>query len=273
MAFHVSTERPPYATLGGEAVKMEISGSALATVIAVHAPQLLFSLDSVITPELLIELLSAQTLTYHVPYEVNAYEREAVAVLFAASEEDCADVPITVALVPEESSAIWKRFVKPPPVEAVPLFVIVDERVTAVPTIAVVGVTKLAVRSGAGGVTVTVAVAVFVVPPAPVQVRVYVYVVVVVVVRTAVDPLPFRGPPSPRDTVGEILQLVALAEVHVMVEWLPETMGLVAERVAVGVGGGIAANAAVTVQAPVIAPVVYVVPESEPLQPVTEDMV
>ncbi len=50
--------------------------------------------------------------------------------------------------------------------------------------------------------------------PLPVQVRVK----VVVVVRAPVDPLPFRVLPSPAETVGEMLQLVAFAEVHVRVE-------------------------------------------------------
>jgi hypothetical protein len=61
--------------------------------------------------------------------------------------------------------------VNPAPVEAVPEFEIVEESVTAVPTIAVVGVTPPAVRSFVvGAVKVTVALAEGDVPPAPVHV-------------------------------------------------------------------------------------------------------
>ena len=56
-------------------------------------------------------------------------------------------VPMSVAPEPNALVALWKRLVKPAPVEADPLFEIVLERVTAVPTVAVVGDVGLAVRS------------------------------------------------------------------------------------------------------------------------------
>ena len=60
-------------------------------------------------------------------------------------------VPIDVVPVPDASFAIWKRSVKVDCVEAVPLLVIVELRVTAVPNVATVGVTAPAVRLGAVG--------------------------------------------------------------------------------------------------------------------------
>jgi hypothetical protein len=56
---------------------------------------------------------------------------------------------MSVAPVPEESVALWKRFVKPVPVVASPLLVMVAERVMAEFTIAAVGVMGPAVRLGA----------------------------------------------------------------------------------------------------------------------------
>jgi hypothetical protein len=52
-----------------------------------------------------------------------------------------------------ESLSIWKRFVKPVPVVASPLLVMVAERVMAEFTIAAVGVMGPAVRLGATTVT------------------------------------------------------------------------------------------------------------------------
>ena len=117
------------------------------TVIAVHAEQLSLSLLSGMVPTI-ESLLSAQTRTYFVPPEVNVYESvdgpEAPAVF-----PTFISVPIDVAPVPDASFAIWKRSVKVDCVEAVPLLVIVELRVTAVPNVATVGVTAPAVRLGA----------------------------------------------------------------------------------------------------------------------------
>ena len=55
-----------------------------------------------------------------------------------------------MAPVPDASVALWKRSVKPAPVDADPPFEMVLRSVTAVPAVAVVGVMVDAVRSGAG---------------------------------------------------------------------------------------------------------------------------
>ena len=54
---------------------------------------------------------------------------------------------MTVAPVPIASVAVWKTFVKEAPVEPVPEFEMVEDRVTAVPAVAVVGVIDDVVRS------------------------------------------------------------------------------------------------------------------------------
>jgi hypothetical protein len=60
-------------------------------------------------------------------------------------------VPIAETVPPPFAAVeTWKRFVKDAPVEAEPAFVIVPENVSAVPTVAVVGVVVEAVRSGVG---------------------------------------------------------------------------------------------------------------------------
>lgn len=101
---------------------------------------------------------------------MKVYESEAVAVPPAGSA-DRADVPMSVAPVPELSVALWKRFVKPDTVEPVPLFETVAENVVAVPATAAVGETAPAMRSGKDGtVTVTVTMFEFAEPPGPVQV-------------------------------------------------------------------------------------------------------
>ena len=80
----------------------------LETVTAVHAPQLLPSLDSVIVPVPAEEFLSAQTRMYLVvppSPEGKVYERDAVPVPLTASAVDCVCVPMSVAPVPEASLA------------------------------------------------------------------------------------------------------------------------------------------------------------------------
>ena len=74
---------------------------------------------------------------------------------FGVSADGCAYVPISVAPVPLLSVALWKRFVKPAPVVALPTFEIVEERATAVPAVAEVGETAPAVRSGEVGAAIT----------------------------------------------------------------------------------------------------------------------
>lgn len=73
-------------------------------------------------------------------------------------------MPMSVVLAPDAFVAVWKRFWKPAPVVFVPVFAMVEESVTAVPVVAVVGVMEEAVRSGC-----PVGVEVQVVAPAAIQ--------------------------------------------------------------------------------------------------------
>jgi len=130
--------------------------AAAETVMVVHPPQLLFSSVSVIVPGLVAELLSAQARIYLVvPLSAvgKVYEREACAFPLGAMAVDWVCVPISCTLVAVSVtglyvSARWKRFVKPESVVADPMFETVDWNVTAVPTVAEVGVMAPAVRSG-----------------------------------------------------------------------------------------------------------------------------
>ena len=67
-------------------------------------------------------------------------------------------VPITVAPAPAADVALWKMFENVVPVEAVPLLVSVELRVTAVLTVAEVGVMAPAVRFGNGSAPTVTAV-------------------------------------------------------------------------------------------------------------------
>lgn len=60
-------------------------------------------------------------------------------------------VPISVAPVPLESVARWNKSVKPAFVLPVPVFAIIAESVTAVPAVALEGLTEPAERSGDTG--------------------------------------------------------------------------------------------------------------------------
>ncbi len=84
------------------------------------------------------------------PDELNVCERVAEKVPPFARELERTNVPISVAPVPESSVAVWKRLVKPVPVDAVPVFEMVEERVRAAPVVAVVGVTEPAIRFETG---------------------------------------------------------------------------------------------------------------------------
>jgi hypothetical protein len=81
-----------------------------------------------------------------VPTEGKEYESEADAVPPAIRATD-AEVPISVAPVPDASVAFWKRLVKPDPVGAFPMFVMVAEYVVETSTAEEVGETEPAVRS------------------------------------------------------------------------------------------------------------------------------
>lgn len=72
-----------------------------------------------------------------------------------------------MGLVPLDEVDVWNKFVKPVPVEAVPWLVIVEEKVCAVPAVAVAGVGVEAMRSGRG-IAVKVAVTVQLLLIAPV---------------------------------------------------------------------------------------------------------
>ena len=79
---------------------------------------------------------------------MKVYEDE-VAVLFDPEASATIElVEITVAPVPSAAVATWNKLLKPTPVEALPLFVIVEVKVRAVFAVAVVGAVIEAVRFG-----------------------------------------------------------------------------------------------------------------------------
>ena len=122
-----------------------------AIVIAVHAPQLFVSSDSVTTPVFPDELLSAQARKYLViPLSTagKVYEIEDVPIPPAESFEFAYVGVRSEAPEPEELFAFWKKLVKPVSVLATPVFEIGAENVFAIPENAEVGVTDPAVRSG-----------------------------------------------------------------------------------------------------------------------------
>jgi len=145
LLLHVSVEGTLFEG-DAERVQVGIGLGAAATVIFVQAPQLSFSLLSVIVPAFPAELLSAHARTYHVPAVENVYDL--LAVLEPPAESAALEyVPMSVAPVPLESVARWKRSVNPEPVDAVALET-VALRVTAESSVAEVGVMEPAVRFG-----------------------------------------------------------------------------------------------------------------------------
>jgi len=130
----------------GETERLQVGAGGGATVTFVHAPQLSPSLLSAMTPAFPAEDLSAQARTYQVPEDGKAY---ALLAVLEPPAESAAElyVPMSVALVPLESVARWKRSVKAAPVAAV-AFEILALKVTETPWVAVVGVTAPAVRFG-----------------------------------------------------------------------------------------------------------------------------
>lgn len=150
LALYVTVAGTPTALVGlGE--QETDGGTGLLTDTAVHAPQLLDSFVSSMTPLLLEELLSAHARTYQgeLPFvDEKVYERVAENVLAEESDEERVYVPISVAPLPEEFVARWKSTVNPPMVATEPVFEMVEESVTGCPTVADVGVMLPAVRSG-----------------------------------------------------------------------------------------------------------------------------
>jgi hypothetical protein len=131
----------------GLAERLQV-GARAVTVIAVQlALQLLPSFDSLMTPKLPAELLSAHARIYQVPPEGKEYEREAVLEPPAGSAA-LAYVPMSVALLPLLSVARWKRSVKPAPVADVGPLEITAESVIGTFTVADPPLTLPAVRSG-----------------------------------------------------------------------------------------------------------------------------
>ena len=120
------------------------------TVTFVHAPQLFALFDSVITPPPADEVLSAHARAEYVPTEGKVYAGD-VAVLLP----DAVRAPIAVAVrsvtVPPPFAALatWMKLEKLAPVDALPMFEIMACRAIGTDTVAVIGVTEPAVRSGA----------------------------------------------------------------------------------------------------------------------------
>jgi len=125
----------------------------LATVIVVHAPQLLSSLLSVTIPgdKVPLFVLSAQARAEYVPDEGKVYdfvvsENAPLVRVFMLTEARSVIVPPPFAAV----ATCIKLLNGLLPVDAFPLFVILALNVTAVPAVAVVGEMTSAMRSGVG---------------------------------------------------------------------------------------------------------------------------
>jgi len=107
---------------------MELEEPAL-TVTFVHPPQLLPSLDSVITPPPAEEVLSAQALMEYVPAEAKVWETVAVPLPPAARAPMAVEALSVMVPPPLAALATWKKLLNPAPVPAVPILEIVDEKV------------------------------------------------------------------------------------------------------------------------------------------------
>ena len=118
---------------------------------------LLDSFDSEIEPEPVEELLSAQARTEYVPAEVKVCDLVAGPLSFGFRADIVVEVRSVTVPPPLVAVATWKKLEKLVPVDASPMFWIVEERVTGTLTVAVVGVGEEATRSGKRDVdTVTV---------------------------------------------------------------------------------------------------------------------
>jgi hypothetical protein len=127
-----------------------------ATVTFVQAEQLLASLLSVTDP--LIDIsLSAQSLTEYVPAETNVYVED-VAVLLAPAPRAAillAEMAVNIGVPPLAELDNWKKLLNVALVllvVPVPMFEINPEKVSPVPTVAVIGDVIPAVRSEIGQV-------------------------------------------------------------------------------------------------------------------------
>lgn len=94
----------PAVIVVGDATSVVTGPVGTVTVMAVHGPQLLPSLDSVIVPDEAAEFLSAHARTYHVATEGNVYESVALVFALPASVETFT-VPMSVAFDPAASVA------------------------------------------------------------------------------------------------------------------------------------------------------------------------
>jgi hypothetical protein len=142
----------------GDGVHELIVGTAGAdTAIAVHAPQLSFSSDSVMIPRFDPLLLSAHTRRYLVvpPSPAGKVYEMLVGAVPPESITPSALTPTSDAPPPEASFAFWRSVAKPAPVEAAPLLVTVAEYEAEEPVVADVGETLPVVRLGCAVATVT----------------------------------------------------------------------------------------------------------------------
>lgn len=138
------------ATVGEEAPAVRSARGTELTVTFLQLLQLFPSFDSEITPPPAEEVLSAQARTEYVPVEGNVYDF-VVLELPPEARVDIEVEPRSVTVPPPLAAvATWKKFEKDEPVEAFPIFEIVEDRVTATPTVALVGVLLPAVKSGVG---------------------------------------------------------------------------------------------------------------------------
>jgi hypothetical protein len=87
------------------------------------------SFDSVIVPASIEELLSAQARIEYVPAAVKVFETEAVPVPPAAKAVMEVAPKSVMVPPPLAAEASWKKLLKLAPVEAAPVFEIVDENV------------------------------------------------------------------------------------------------------------------------------------------------
>lgn len=128
----------------------EIAG--LETVMVVYGPQLLFSFDSVIVPAEFLFVLSAHTRSEYVPGDANVYGSLNVLAPPAASAAMSTGGTISVMVPPPFGALVTcMKLLKEVPVLPEPMFLIVELKVAATPTVAETGEMKsvsLMVRSG-----------------------------------------------------------------------------------------------------------------------------
>lgn len=134
-------------------VYVQEAAGAFETTMFVHAPQLLFSSDSVITPAEFLSVLSAQTRSEYEPFDGNVYDLLKVPVPPAARVAILTEAVSVIVPPPLGPVATCMKLLNDAPVLAEPILLIVVLNDVGTSFVAVVGEMEPAVRSGATVVT------------------------------------------------------------------------------------------------------------------------